>query len=94
MAQSAMPERWLIEIVTALRDSVNRRAAINTLNQLFAASRDTPRLLAAAETALAARGCVRLQLQLGDDNRAARAFYERRGYGPRAGYYLLDKPLP
>jgi GNAT superfamily N-acetyltransferase len=50
-------------------------------------------LLAAAERALAARGCVRLQLQLGVGNAAARAFYERRGYASRSGYALLDKPL-
>jgi GNAT superfamily N-acetyltransferase len=50
-------------------------------------------LLAAAETALAARGCVRLQLQLGVGNSAARAFYQHRGYTARAGYELLDKPL-
>jgi GNAT superfamily N-acetyltransferase len=51
------------------------------------------RLLAAAEAALAARGCVRLQLQLGVGNSQARGFYERRGYAARAGYQLLDKPL-
>ena len=51
------------------------------------------RLLAAAETALAARGCVRLQLQLGVGNAGARAFYEHRGYSPRVGYELLEKPL-
>ena len=51
------------------------------------------RLLAAAEAALAARGCVRLQLELGVTNSAARAFYERRGYAPRAGYQLIDKAL-
>ena len=50
-------------------------------------------LLAAAEAALAARGCVRLQLQLGVKNSAARAFYERRGYASRAGYQLIDKAL-
>lgn len=50
-------------------------------------------LLAAAERALAARGCVRLQLQLAVDNAAARSFYARRGYAPRPGYALLDKPL-
>ena len=50
-------------------------------------------LLAAAERALAARGCVRLQLQLAVGNAGARAFYERRGYAPRSGYALLDKPL-
>ena len=51
-------------------------------------------LLAAAETALAARGCVRLQLQLGVANLAGRAFYQHRGYAVRPGYELLDKPLP
>jgi GNAT superfamily N-acetyltransferase len=50
-------------------------------------------LLAAAEAALRRRGCVRVQLQLGVANAAARGFYERRGYGGRAGYQLLDKGL-
>jgi len=45
-------------------------------------------LLAAAETALAARGCVRLQLQLGVANLAGRGFYQHRGYAARAGYEL------
>jgi GNAT superfamily N-acetyltransferase len=52
------------------------------------------RLLEAAEAVLAARGCVRLQLQLAVGNAAARNFYERRGYRARDGYRLLDKPLP
>lgn len=51
------------------------------------------RLLTVAEAELAARGCVRLQLQLGADNSAARAFYVRRGYAPRADYELFDKAL-
>jgi GNAT superfamily N-acetyltransferase len=50
-------------------------------------------LLAAAEAALAREGCVRLQLQLGAGNDAARGFYERRGYRARDGYRLLDKVL-
>jgi GNAT superfamily N-acetyltransferase len=50
-------------------------------------------LLAAAEAALARRGCVRLQLQLGTLNETARTFYRHRGYGARAGYELLDKEL-
>ena len=50
-------------------------------------------LLEAAEAALARRGCVRLQLQLGLENAAARGFYRRHGYARRAGYELLDKPL-
>ena len=51
------------------------------------------RLLAAAERALADQGCVRLQLQLGTGNVAARHFYEKRGYAAREGYELLDKAL-
>ncbi|HEV2227314.1 MAG TPA: GNAT family N-acetyltransferase [Steroidobacteraceae bacterium] len=51
------------------------------------------RLLAAAEGALAARGCVRLQLQLSLGNAAARGFYQHRGYAARDGYRLLDKAL-
>ena len=51
-------------------------------------------LLAAAEAALAARGCVRLQLQLAVGNAAARGFYEHRGYRAREGYRLLDKGPP
>jgi GNAT superfamily N-acetyltransferase len=50
-------------------------------------------LLVAAEEALKHAGCVRLQLQLAVANEAARAFYARRGYQPRAGYGLFDKPL-
>jgi GNAT superfamily N-acetyltransferase len=51
-------------------------------------------LLATAEAALAASGCVRLQLQLGVANEAARTFYARHGYVARDGYRLLDKTLP
>jgi GNAT superfamily N-acetyltransferase len=50
-------------------------------------------LLAAAEAFLRERGCKRLQLQLGAANIDARGFYQRRGYAPRAGYELWDKPL-
>jgi GNAT superfamily N-acetyltransferase len=50
-------------------------------------------LLASLEQALAARGCVRLQLQLGVANSGARAFYRRLGYEAREGYALYDKPL-
>jgi GNAT superfamily N-acetyltransferase len=52
------------------------------------------RLLDAAEAALLQRGAVRLQLQLGTGNEAARGFYGRRGYRARAGYELIDKSLP
>lgn len=50
-------------------------------------------LMAAAERDMAQRGVVRIQLQLGTDNRRGRLFYERQGYRSRAGYELLDKPL-
>jgi ribosomal protein S18 acetylase RimI-like enzyme len=50
-------------------------------------------MVATAERALAARGLVRLQLQLGVDNHGARRFYERHGFRRRAGYELLDKAL-
>lgn len=42
---------------------------------------------------LAERGLTRLQLQLGAKNERARHFYERHGFGRRAGYELLDKAL-
>jgi GNAT superfamily N-acetyltransferase len=50
-------------------------------------------LVTTAERDLGKRGLRRLQLQLGTDNERARSFYERRGFRPRAGYRLLDKPL-
>ena len=50
-------------------------------------------LVTGVERALAARGCVRLQLELGVVNTAARAFYQRLGFAPRAGYALYDKRL-
>lgn len=50
-------------------------------------------LIAAAEHSMAARGVLRLQLQLKRGNAQARAFYARRGYGCRVNYELLDKPL-
>ena len=51
------------------------------------------RLLAAAEAALTAGGCARLQLQLAVTNSAARSFYQRHGYAGRVGYELIDKAL-
>jgi len=50
-------------------------------------------LLAWAERDMTHRGLVRLQLQLGVGNHRAREFYERHGFGPRAGYELFDKSL-
>ena len=51
------------------------------------------RLLQAAESEFAARGCTNVSLQLGRRNDAARVFYLRHGYAPRAGFELLDKAL-
>ena len=51
-------------------------------------------LLARAEGELAQRGLVRLQLQVGVANQRGRNFYARHGFHRRAGYELLDKPLP
>lgn len=50
------------------------------------------RLLETAEQGLKTLGMVRIQLQLAVGNDRARAFYQDRGYGWRAGYQLLDKP--
>lgn len=50
-------------------------------------------LIASLEQSLAARGCVRLQLQLGVANAGARAFYRRLGFAAREGYAIYDKPL-
>jgi GNAT superfamily N-acetyltransferase len=50
-------------------------------------------LLAQAERDMAARGLLRLQLQLGTGNHRARRFYERHAFVRRAGYELLDKAL-
>ncbi len=50
-------------------------------------------LLASAERELAARGMVRVQLQLAAGNQSARLFYGRHGFRPREGYELLDKAI-
>ena len=85
-------------LIAVLVLSVEHQGLMGEIDEFFvvpeARSRGVGRqLLAAAETALAARGCVRLQLQLQVANSEARAFYQRRGYTARAGYELLDKPL-
>lgn len=90
--------RLLGYLIAVLVLSVEHRGLMAEIDEFFvlpeARARGVGRqLLAAAETALAARGCVRLQLQLGVANSEARAFYQRRGYTARAGYELLDKPL-
>lgn len=50
-------------------------------------------LLDFAESGLTESGCTWVQLQLGTANRAARAFYRRRGYAERSDYELLNKKL-
>lgn len=50
-------------------------------------------LLLTAEQSLAKAGCLRVQLQLGVGNSAARAFYRRHGYEQRDGFELMDKAL-
>ena len=51
------------------------------------------RLLAVARGALAARGCVNLQMQVAADNAAARAFYSRQGFAEKQGCGLWIAPL-
>jgi ribosomal protein S18 acetylase RimI-like enzyme len=50
-------------------------------------------LLDVAEVSLAGAGCTCVQLQLDTVNRAAHAFYHRRGYAARTGYKLFGKQL-
>jgi GNAT superfamily N-acetyltransferase len=50
-------------------------------------------LVAVSESFLATLGCKNVALQLGRNNHAARAFYEKRGYSSRAAYELLEKNL-
>jgi ribosomal protein S18 acetylase RimI-like enzyme len=85
-------------LIAVLVVSIEHQGLMGEIDELFvlpeARSRGTgTQLLAAAEAALRARGCVRLQLQLGTTNTRARDFYQRHGYGTRAGYRLWDKPL-
>jgi GNAT superfamily N-acetyltransferase len=85
-------------LIVVLVMSVEHQGLTGEIDEFFvlpeARSRGVgAQLLAAAEAALARRGCRRLQLQLGVANSRARAFYARCGYRTRAGYELLDKPL-
>ncbi|HEV8019236.1 MAG TPA: GNAT family N-acetyltransferase [Steroidobacteraceae bacterium] len=85
-------------LIVVLVMSVEHQGLMGEIDEFFvvpeARSRGTgSQLLAAAEAALRARGCVRLQLQLGTTNTRACEFYQRHGYGTRAGYQLWDKPL-
>ena len=66
-------------LIAVLALSVEHQGLMAEIDEVFvlpeARSRGVgTQLLVAAETALAARGCVRLQLQLGVANHAARAF--------------------
>jgi ribosomal protein S18 acetylase RimI-like enzyme len=85
-------------LIVVLVMSLEHQGLMGEIDELFVLPESRARgvgarLLAAAEAELAQRGCVRLQLQLAIGNRRARAFYERLGFGVRAGYELLDKPL-
>jgi GNAT superfamily N-acetyltransferase len=51
------------------------------------------RLLDAAEAHFRASGCTHVALQIGRDNEAARAFYQRRGFASRLGFELVSKVL-
>jgi GNAT superfamily N-acetyltransferase len=106
LAEPALGLIWVAEsqgalvgyLIVVLVMSVEHRGLMGEIDEFFvlpeARSRGTgSQLLRAAEAALVRRGCVRLQLQLGTANSAARAFYEQRGYAPRSGYALFDKPL-
>lgn len=95
----AEDEGRLVGYLIAVRIlSVEHSGVMAEIDELFVLPEARSRgvgagLLEAAESALASAGCVRLQLQLGAANETARAFYEHRGYAPRAGYRLLDKAL-
>jgi len=85
-------------LVVVLVMSVEHQGLMGEIDELFVlpearAQGTGATLLAAAEQQLAAAGCLHLQLQLSLGNRTARDFYQKRGFTPRAGYELLDKPL-
>jgi GNAT superfamily N-acetyltransferase len=78
--------------------SLEHQGLIAEIDELFVLAEDRAtgvgsRLLAAAEGSLAATGCVRIQLQLGDANGRAHAFYCGRGYTQPAARSLLEKAL-
>ena len=51
------------------------------------------KLLDSAEAHFRAAGCTHVALQIGRDNEAARAFYQRRGFAGRHGFELVSKVL-
>jgi GNAT superfamily N-acetyltransferase len=106
LGDSALGAVWVAEshgtlvgyLVAVLVVSLEHRGLMAEVDEFFVlpAARGSgtgSRLLATAEASLARLGCVRLQLQLGTGNEAARAFFRHRGYGARAGYELIDKEL-
>jgi GNAT superfamily N-acetyltransferase len=105
-AQPALGSAWVAEsggelvgyLVTVSVLSLEHQGLMAEIDEFFVEARARGRgagaaLLAALEAALAAEGCVRLQLQIGNRNHRGRAFYERAGFRGRDGYSLLDKPL-
>ncbi|MGB7303982.1 MAG: GNAT family N-acetyltransferase [Burkholderiaceae bacterium] len=51
-------------------------------------------LLSCAENEFSRVGCTNVSLQLSRTNDLAYGFYQRRGYGERPGFELLEKHLP
>ena len=105
-AQPGLGSLWLAEsggqlagyLVAVSVLSLEHQGVMAEIDELFVAQGARGQgvgaaLLRGLEAFLVAEGCVRLQLQIGNGNAAARAFYERRGFRGRDGYSLLDKPL-
>lgn len=105
-AEPALGSAWVAEsggsvvgyLIAVSVLSLEHQGVMAEIDELFVDARVRGQgagaaLLDALEAALAAQGCVRVQLQIGNDNHAARAFYEHRGFRGRDGYALLDKPL-
>jgi GNAT superfamily N-acetyltransferase len=85
-------------LVAVIMPSLEHQGLMAEVDEMFVAPEARAhgvgrQLLTSLEQALAARGCVRLQLQLGVANTGARDFYRRLGFAPRDGYALYDKPL-
>jgi GNAT superfamily N-acetyltransferase len=106
LKERALGEIWVAEsgdelcgyLIAVCVLSVEHRGLMAEIDEFFVVPQQRgtgvgAQLLQAAEASLAARGCVRLQLQLSVANVSARQFYERRGYRGRDGYQLLDKSL-
>jgi GNAT superfamily N-acetyltransferase len=105
-AESALGSAWVAEsgaglvgyLVAVSVLSLEHQGVMAEIDEFFVVPEARGRgigaaLLTQVEAALTAQGCVRVQLQLGVANQAARTFYERRGFRGRDGYALLDKPL-